>query len=424
MATDIYRLFKKNPKAIIDGLWKRSIENIDLPNNDSILSGSLLREITTTRRASDARLVYRLLRVIAKYKLKLFYEKDYAETISKLKLFSKNYIRDIESFKQPKTKASRKQLNALINHLLVKYDTPKFLYSCFFDNRNEHINWFIHIAQGGNVRGLKGIPVKLSKKQAHLFMKTDERYTIMEAFRIAQIKDIGGDERLCDYLFEAGFGNNFENDIFWKTFFKFLVDNPMFDYRKIQEVKDYVNYLKFGTTMVGGENGVIKYERIKPNFTFKNRNPQTLLDETERWHTVKTKRKGHFLKAWHGFEVEGFYSKTKKKLKHGGDNFIEHFIHQILSSEELKEEGRALGHCVGSYSQSCANGKTSIWSLQIRSTLNPGIKRLVSIEVGTSMEVSQIRGKGNRYPTKEELKIIEKWAAKVNLKISRYVKTN
>lgn len=80
-------------------------------------------------------------------------------------------------------------------------------------------------------------------------------------------------------------------------------------------------------------------------------------------------------------------------------------------SDDLKNEGKQLSHCVGSYIQRIIRGETQI--LFLRSKSNPK-KSLITLEVRDDVLI-QAKGLSNRGITKEEKKKIEKFAKEKNL---------
>jgi ATP-dependent Clp protease ATP-binding subunit ClpA len=94
-------------------------------------------------------------------------------------------------------------------------------------------------------------------------------------------------------------------------------------------------------------------------------------------------------------------------------------IVQLLNSKELFDEGRAMKHCVASYSGSCSAGRCSIWSLRMYT--KEGGFRCVTIELDRANQIIQVRGPRERYATAQEGRIIQQWAAKNNLSIASYV---
>jgi hypothetical protein len=85
-------------------------------------------------------------------------------------------------------------------------------------------------------------------------------------------------------------------------------------------------------------------------------------------------------------------------------------IAELLSSRELDEEGRAMGHCVGTYAQSCAPGRVSIWTLKLADAWGEET-RLLTLEVcNANRQVVQARRKYNMTPGPRELAILRRWA--------------
>ena len=73
-------------------------------------------------------------------------------------------------------------------------------------------------------------------------------------------------------------------------------------------------------------------------------------------------------------------------------------IRELLSSDELIDEGRALRHCVSTYARSCHTGRSSIWSMEIED--ENGRRKILTIEVALREKViRQVRGRRNRLPT-------------------------
>ena len=95
-------------------------------------------------------------------------------------------------------------------------------------------------------------------------------------------------------------------------------------------------------------------------------------------------------------------------------------IRELLSSRELKAEGRAMKHCVATYAHSCAGGRTAIFTMEMEE--GSGREKLLTIEVLLkSRQIRQVRGKLNRYATQKELGILKRWALRERLTIASYL---
>ncbi|SRR3972149_523624 len=80
---------------------------------------------------------------------------------------------------------------------------------------------------------------------------------------------------------------------------------------------------------------------------------------------------------------------------------------------KVSDEGKSMAHCVYSYLSSCLKWSCSIFSLRLF-----GIS-MVTIEVRDGRAV-QIRGPHNKRPTDKELSIIDNWAKKEFIGITKY----
>lgn len=79
--------------------------------------------------------------------------------------------------------------------------------------------------------------------------------------------------------------------------------------------------------------------------------------------------------------------------------------------KDLEAEGKALGHCVGSYADSFANGDTIILFMRKSGKLG---ESYATIEINKKLEIVQFEGKNRRRsPTKEENEFLEKWKKKI-----------
>ena len=132
---------------------------------------------------------------------------------------------------------------------------------------------------------------------------------------------------------------------------------------------------------------------------------ETLRRRTDEWHDELSRR-------WE-VEVSGIpYAPTWKgasyqelELEQQGSIYR---IVQLTSVADLREEGRAMRHCVGGYAWKCQRDGTSIWSLRQITEEQP--LRLVTIEVSNTHMIVQAKQKHNASPTNFQWELIRKWA--------------
>jgi len=399
-------LFKKRkPSQIIDMISNAQVEKPDLPIAYEELFDKTPEFLT-------------FIKDIISKKCNPLIDKKYIQALDEMFKRRNNWVRDIATWKRNSYNID-KQIKSISYHLFCKYDIPNFMYSCWYWHNksfnNSWVDWFIHIGKGGNIR-TANVPVQLTKKMAHNFLQAPDEYTPNEALRWAQVQGLGGDERMVRGIVESQIGNSFKNDDFWVTIIHFFVRHPMIDNAQISPLIDYISHLKYDNSRVFENDRFQFLEPPKPNFEIKGRTVESMIRGMEKWHRElgKGERKGRPQK-WEGFDIVDFTYETGKDKNKKIFRFT-----QLLTAKELRFEGSTHGHCVGSYSQSCSVGRTSIWSLSIEDFIG-NVKPLLTIELNRNKVINQIRGKGNRRATEYEMSVIQKWIDIDNLSIGRWV---
>jgi hypothetical protein len=416
------KIFKKKPEKIIKDILEQKITANDIPFNSFY---RYILEFNTERIDLD------LFLCLLKNKCEnLLENKQYVKALHQISLNKQSWVREPKTWKRPSHNI-HKQIKDLIRHLFLKYKTPEFLNNAWTNNFSyKGINsggvprkLFLHIASGENIRTFPSLPFDLTKKMAHEFMTAPSDYEIEEAFIWAITKSFNGDERLVQTINGTillskinSTNTNKDEKEFWITIIEFLAKNPMIDPVKISPMIDYINQIKFEKERIWVDGLLRLTEPEQSNFKIKGKNIERLIEKTEEWHNKLNKEnkiKSHIPKTWKGFDVEDF------KLEEGKDsNKKTYYIYQLLNQLELSQEGKAMNHCVSSYARSCANGTCSIWSLR---TVDFGgnIHRMVTVELRGNTIV-QIRGKYNKSAEQKDMYIINRWATKEGLIVSRW----
>jgi hypothetical protein len=324
---------------------------------------------------------------------------DYFKNIFRLLLHCDDWIRSFNNWK-PKTHNPKKQFSDLIRHLLVKYEVPLFMDSVWDTDNDLHQSWFIFIGNGGNIRKAKDLPIPINKKQAHYFLQTPDNYSVLHAFRYAQVRSLGGSERLAFAIRDSiHMGLNSERNEFCLSVINFFIKNPMLDLIHVGPIIDYIWYQKYSRTV----NGI-----IQPNFSMNGRSPESLLNTVERWHRQLGKEKKGGNNVWERCKIKEFEKVYGNEQK--GTLKIWRIV-ELCSSRELALEGRAQKNCVASYAYSCAKRQCAIFSLRMDSEIR------TTIEVRDN-QIYQMRNKYNKNPSKQDIDIIKMWVKREGLKIS------
>jgi len=311
----------------------------------------------------------------------------------------RDWMRPVDAWR-PDSHNSRRQFGALARHILARYHVPAFMDAAWFlgcnDVARQQQAWFKHIAAGQNIRKAD-IPVQLTKKMAHLFLQAPDDCTVEEALRWGQILGLGGEERLVRAVNGTRLGASFEREDFWRTVIHFLVNHPMLDMDQVGPIVDYIYNQKYVPQEIVGPGGnVTQGPPAQPNFAVKGRSMDKLVRQMEAWHRqlARDTRLPHRQWAPSGYDP---FDHTEKS---GSDGTVRWRIQELLSTKELAAEGRAMHHCVGSYSSNCQRGNTSIWSMQVTDAESERPYRVMTIAVNNrGRSISQARGKYNALPS-------------------------
>lgn len=316
----------------------------------------------------------------------------------KLSSLSHFAIRKIEDWKAPSHNSLR-CVYSFSRHLYSKYFIPAFMNKVWHTTWTDERRWFIHIGQGNNIRTAEGIPVSLTKKEAHYFLQAPNDFTPKQAFRYGQILNIGGNESFVRHILGTQIATSFTNNAFWMSVFTWFLQNPMLDHHHYGPIVDFIFNQRFTNAIV--ENG--SWVPVQPNFSMKGRDANTLLKQVENWHKRLGKEKGSH-KHWSPSGISSF--------RHNADKFLL-TITEILSHNGLVAEGNAMHHCAGSYAQSCSIGRASIWSLK------QDDKSRLTIEVDDkNRKITQARGKYNSFATASDKFYVQMWAKETALNVS------
>jgi hypothetical protein len=344
-------------------------------------------------------------------------EKDY-EVILKIFSYRDWFIRDWRSW-APKSHNKSKQVSSIVRYLFTQYDIPKFMDSAWVSSSpgDKFIDWFFEMGNGTNIRKCKDLPFPLTKKMAHAFLQAPDYCSIPEAFNWSRVITLGGDERLFKALGESRI-YGWKDHHFIEGVIRFFVDNPMLDRVHVGPIVDYIDQQKYRHRDVVVDGVLTRVGAEQPNFSMTGRSPEALLNQVDRWHNQLGKeRKGNSL-TWVKSPYPDF------ELTEGQEHtpsFRRWQIRELMSSSELRADGRAMRHCVASYAHSCAKRSTSIWSLTLTSV--KGHENMTTVEVDLrNRMIVQARKRNNERPTKKEWDILSRWALKNNIGFSSYVR--
>ncbi|MCL4678048.1 MAG: PcfJ domain-containing protein [Alphaproteobacteria bacterium] len=337
----------------------------------------------------------------------------YLRAATRLYLYRQNWIRKPKTW-SPRSYNARKQFASLAQHLFVRYPVPTFMEAAWFDTCDGGAlkrRWYIHLASGRNMRTAPELPMPLTKMTAHYFLQAPSGCRILEAFRWAQVRALGGDERLALAVAKTWLGESYENSAFWDSVIRYFIEHPALPLTQIPATIDFLQAQKYKVReCLTGPGMVETIQPPQPKLRMHGRSLQTLLRQIERWQKEEKKLAGVHDLYFKKSGINGFlWSPTKRQDEYWT-------IRELLSGADLIREGRALNHCVGTYARYCTAGWCSLWSLERHQ--KGKVEKCQTLEVDDEREIVQCAGHNNRDPSSEEMKVVRKWAESARLKIS------
>jgi hypothetical protein len=403
---------QKSFVQLVEGIY-----NGQITDRRKLDAGHLLFDLfEKIRKKPGAAIAFRhlLLYLEKQHCYRLLEEKQYLTGLCHIASSHRYFLREVNTWKKPSHNPAR-QFSDLLRHCFAQYRVPSFMDQAWLGGKEKEQCWFIDIGNGYSVRQLRNLPIMMTKRMANEFLQAPDYCNTREAFRWAQVMAMGGDANLAYYVNRSLLGrNNFRDDAFWVTVIQFFARLEMFDNSHVEAIVDYINHQRF----------------VQDNFSMKGRTVEALLRQTEAWHAELNRERIrnqvlpvrenslpiHTLK-WLGSGIRGYGfeegKNERKKL---------YTLRELLSGPELGEEGKAMQHCVASYTHSCYTGKCSIFSLSVHVPAMSETQKLATIEVNLrNQQVVQIKRKYNAAPLPKEMEIIREWVSRENLTFSKWL---
>ncbi|MFO0909657.1 MAG: PcfJ domain-containing protein [Isosphaeraceae bacterium] len=338
----------------------------------------------------------------------------YAAALMALSAHWRDWIRPPDDWQPPEGDPAT-QFGSLARHLLAAYDVPQFMDAAWRAGLTaegiRQQGWFKWVGIGQNIRTAPDLPIPLTKRMAHHFVQAPRDLDFPSAFRWAQVRGLGGDDQLARRIVASRIGTEFDRDAFWVPVVRWLIDHPELAPEHHGPVIDYLHDQKFVASApnpAGRVRGQPRQPLLvppQPNLSLSGRTPETLLRAVDRWHhQLGTERRGHGVE-WKPSNIPPFVAEVGK----GATRQIL-ALTELISAEELAEEGRALGHCVATYWVLCASGQSSIWSLTAENA-DGIVTRLLTVEVKPALRtIVQARGPRNHPAPPDQVAFLERWS--------------
>lgn len=324
----------------------------------------------------------------------------------------RDWLRPIEHW-VPQGRGAYQLFSSLAHHLFANYPVPPVLVSAWFGGTEwcarRRQAWFKHAGRGGSLRKA-GFPITFNKRMAHEFAGAPAQFPIEFALRWAQVRGLGGSDDLARAVAASRLGREFSEESFWVAVVQLLRNSPRLDLARVDLLVEYLHDQKFEPRKaIIGEDTEIELDPPQPDLAIKGRTAASLLRDAAEWQARRqppaiTRR----LIRWDPSGI-GEYLKPADE----GQTWT---IRELLDSDHLAAEGKAMHHCVATYTEPCAKRRSTIWSLGLEAP--EGRVRHVTIEVDPgSRAVIQAKSKYNEDPEDNCLGILKEWASREGLTV-------
>ncbi|HSN24668.1 MAG TPA: PcfJ domain-containing protein [Kofleriaceae bacterium] len=282
-------------------------------------------------------------------------------------------------------------VDSLASHLFDVYPTPRFVASVWFGDDDARIRWAIAHARGQAFRKM-ALPVAFSRQMEHWFLRTPDHIGFDRAMRRAEVLGLGGSPELADAVSETVLGEQFADADAWRKALAWLARCDAVDLAQVGPVIDFLRAHIHSVSVRG-------------------RTFASVLRLVAQWHVMlASQRRTAF--AWPR-------SRWRELTLRVDD--AEWTIVELLDTRALSEEGRRMRHCVATYARSCRYELSRIFSLRHRRRDDADARSVLTIEVAPrSRTIVQVRGPANSRPDGDALLLVQQWAAREGLAVSRF----
>lgn len=286
-------------------------------------------------------------------------------------------------------------IDALARHLVGRYPTPRFLASAWFGGggvrEREHRHWYIEHSRGRRFRDLR-LPIAMTRRIEHAFLHSPDHLEVDRALRRAEVIGLGGSPALADTVAATRLGRQFDHAPRWREVIAWLAARTdEVDLAWVEPIIDHIHAAATPLLLARRSFEAVRREVEADNLAAP---PQALRRNLKTWP------RSPWSEAT--FELHGAQWR----------------LLELTSNAQLILEGRALRHCVATYTSRCVRGTSRIWSLRKLACEGPEIS-VLTIEVEPkSGTVVQVRGRNNRRATGAPLALLRQWIERERLRVS------
>jgi len=337
------------------------------------------------------------------------------EALANLSRHRKDWVRRVASWRGSSA-SWRGAVYSLALHLVCRYPVPRFLAASWYATgiyAEKKCEWFVAHARGARYRSLD-LPIQMTRRMEHIFLGSPDHLSIEQALRRAELLALGASDELIDAVRASRIGADLSNAEFWRTLWMFLIANAQaIDGPQVGPLIDFVQAVRHESTGVETAEGIVMRDPPQPTFSMRGRTPQSILRLMRDWHRGLGQAHGGLV--WAPARLRPLLREEPSQGASAPP--AEWQLTELVNSEQLREEGAALRHCVASYAYRCRRGDSRIWSLRVRR--GERVRRVLTIEVDIRRRlVIQARGWRNKRAGGKPLRLLQEWSLRERLRIA------
>jgi hypothetical protein len=319
-------------------------------------------------------------------------------------------VRPIETW-EPGETSPVPLFSSLAHHLFANYPVPPVLLSSWFRGTNwaarRAQGWFKHAGLGKSLRSA-GFPIRLTRRMAHEFAQAPANRAIEFSLRWAQVRGLGGSDALAQTVASGRLGRWFGEEEFWTSAIYLFINTPRLDLGHVDPIVEYLFEQKCGyQQVVLGEDTEAYLGPPQPELSLKGRTVASLLRQAKEWAAERPVQPQRRLLRWQRSAIGEYRLEL--------DDGRVWTIRELLDSNELAAEGKAMEHCVAThYTEYCAERACTIWSMAIEGV--EGRERRATIEVDPQTKrIVQAKASLNQEPDDDSRAVLAQWAGQEGL---------
>jgi hypothetical protein len=304
---------------------------------------------------------------------------------------------------------------SLAHHLTGTYQVPAFMSSVWYAGDaagDRKRSWVVAHSRGASFRSLD-LPITMTRKMERIFLASQDHLAVETALRRAELLALGMPLAFMKAILATRLATDLRNGEFWRTVWMFLISHAgQMNPAQIGPMLDFIQAVRHDQIRVETQDGVIEVAPPQPMFSIKGRTVPSMLRLMREWHRSPGSRFSDATFRWARSPFKPWLLEEPRR----DDAEMPRRWHmvELTDNAQLRQEGVALHHCVGSYAHLCCRGSSSIWSLRIWH--GERIRSVLTVEIDPKKRaVIQVRGKANRSASGKPLQVLRTWAAREGL---------